>query len=216
MNDPQKFIYNDRKNYSIDELIESVIEKNPIDQFTKWFEIAIRENIVEPHAMNLATINHAGHPTSRIVLLRTYDEKGFTFYTNYTSAKGQDMLHHNYVALNFFWHQLEKQIRIEGKIEKVDAKTSDEYFASRPRESQIGAWASKQSKTLRSREELMDEFKKLEKQFEEKEVPRPPNWGGYLVIPTRIEFWQGRPNRLHDRILYTLENNNWKTERLSP
>lgn len=216
MDDHKEFIYRDRKDYSSDELLESVIAKNPIDEFSIWFQKAIAKGVDEPHAMNLATVNHSGHPASRIVLLRSYGENGFTFYTNYASAKGHDMLHNANVALNFFWYQLEKQIRIEGRVEKVDTKTSDEYFASRPRESQLGAWASKQSKVLKSREELLDELKKIEKQFEEKEVPRPPGWGGYLVIPHRIEFWQGRPSRLHDRIAYTLIANEWKIERLSP
>lgn len=216
MEEHKEFLFKSRRDYSADELLESVIAKNPIDEFAIWFEKALAAGVVEPHAMTLSTANLSGHPSSRIVLLRSYDEKGFTFYTNYSSAKGQDMLHNSNVALNFFWYQLEKQIRIEGKVEKTDTKTSDEYFATRPRESQLGAWASKQSKTLKSREELEEEYKKIELHFENRQVPRPPNWGGYLVIPHRFEFWHGRPNRLHDRIAYTLFGNDWKIERLFP
>lgn len=216
MENHKEFIYGNRKHYSQDELLESVIAKNPIEEFERWFELALKNSTDEPHAMNLATVDAAGHPSSRIVLLRNYSTDGFTFYTNYSSEKGSDMLQNKHVALTFFWQQLEKQIRIKGIVEKVAAQNSDEYFASRPRESQIGAWASKQSKAIANREVLEIEYKKLEKQFEGQLVPRPPQWGGYLVKPVCIEFWQGRPNRLHDRIVYTLINNVWKIERLSP
>lgn len=216
MNDTNEYIYTNRKNYTKGELDESEISKNPFEQFSTWFAIALENGISEPHAMNLATVDHSGKPSSRIVLLRSYDELGFTFYTNYKSIKGENILHNNYVALNFFWQQLEMQIRIEGKAIKTDPAVSDAYFSSRPRESQLSAWTSEQSSILKSRQELTERFEKLIAQFEGKEIPRPPHWGGYIVKAGKIEFWRGRAHRLHDRICYTLENDNWKIERLSP
>lgn len=216
MEDHKDYIKSSRMHYSKDELIESVISKNPFEEFGTWFQMAIDEQNLEPHAMSLATVGADGFPSTRIVLLRDYDENGFTFFTNYLSHKGNEIAQNPKVTLNFFWPQLQKQIRITGFASKVDEAVSDEYFQSRPRESQIGAWASYQSKVIENREVLEENVKKLEEDFKGKEVPRPQHWGGYLVQPILFEFWQGRPSRLHDRILYRLENKAWKIERLSP
>jgi pyridoxamine 5'-phosphate oxidase len=166
--------------------------------------------------MNVSTVSKEGKPSSRIVLLRNFSENGFVFYTNYNSKKGNDISENNSAAINFFWPQLERQIRIEGKLQKVDSKISDEYFASRPHDSQLGAWASNQSEVLKNRQELEEKFAALEKKFAGINVPRPEHWGGYCLVPDSIEFWQGRPSRIHDRIKFTTVNNEWKIERLSP
>ena len=216
MDNHKEYIHNSRMHYEKDELLESVIANNPFDQFATWFQMALDEKNMEPHAMDLATVGPDGFPSARIVLLRDYNENGFTFFTNYHSQKGTDMTQNPRVTLNFFWPPLQKQIRISGLVSRVDEAVSDEYFQSRPRESQIGAWASNQSKVIANRNVLVEKVKQLEADFESKEVPRPQHWGGYVVRPIKIEFWQGRPNRLHDRILYTLENKAWKIERLSP
>jgi pyridoxamine 5'-phosphate oxidase len=216
MENHKEYIKSSRMHYSKDELLESVVAGNPFEEFGRWFQMALNEKNMEPHAMDLATVGPDGFPSARIVLLRDYDENGFTFFTNYLSHKGNDIAQNPKVTLNFFWPQLQKQIRITGLASKVDEAVSDEYFKSRPRESQIGAWASNQSKVIESRETLAERVKQLEADYEGKEVPRPQHWGGYVVKPLKIEFWQGRPSRLHDRILYTLENQAWKIERLSP
>lgn len=202
--------------YAKDELLESVIADNPFEQFAAWFQLAMAEENLEPHAMNLATVGADGFPETRIVLLRDYDELGFTFFTNYLSHKALDIAQNPKVALNFFWPQLQKQIRITGLTTKVDDAISNAYFQSRPRESQIGAWASDQSTVITNREVLEEKVKQWETKFSGMEVPRPQHWGGYVVRPFKVEFWQGRPSRLHDRILYSLENNKWNYVRLSP
>ncbi|MFA6979201.1 MAG: pyridoxamine 5'-phosphate oxidase [Ignavibacteriaceae bacterium] len=205
-----------RKNYASTPFDETHIKQNPIDQFAIWFNEAVYSKIEEPNAMTLATCSSDGLPNARIVLLKEFDKKGFVFYTNYDSQKGKELENNNAAVLLFFWKELTRQVRIKGKVEKISRQESEEYFHSRPRESQLGAWASKQSKEIPNRKFLEDEFSSLEKKFDGSEIPLPPFWGGYRLFPTEIEFWQGRENRLHDRILYSLIENVWKVSRLSP
>lgn len=205
-----------RKDYSLQALDETHVDVLPIKQLEKWLIQALQANANEPNAMVLSTVNTEGKPSSRIVLLREFDENGLGFYTNFESRKGKEMLGNQYVCLNFFWPELERQIRIEGIVEKQKNEVSDSYFASRPNASQIGAWASAQSSKLKNREELEEKYKSELIRFENKDVDRPPFWGGYLVKPNYYEFWQGRPSRLHDRICYELVNNTWQISRLSP
>ncbi len=205
-----------RLSYFQNELIEENVSEKPFKQFEKWFNEALDAKILEPNAMHIATISN-GKPHGRIVLLKGFDEKGFTFFTNYESNKGKEIEENTYISLTFFWGDLERQVRIEGTIEKVSSQESDEYYQTRPRGSQIGAWVSNQSRVIDGRKPLEDSLLAFEKRFENTEyIPRPAHWGGYRVIPNSIEFWQGRPNRLHDRILYSKVNNDWKIERLSP
>lgn len=206
-----------RKNYSQKKLSEKKAEANPMKQFAKWWKQAVDSKIDEVNAMTLSTASSDGMPAARIVLLKGVDDKGFTFYTNYNSYKGQQLAENPKACLVFFWKELERQVRITGLVEKVDPKDSDEYFHSRPEGSQLGAVASPQSQVIESREWLDDNYKQLKKDLKKKTIQRPENWGGYIVKPVIIEFWQGRPSRLHDRLQYTLENNgNWKIERLAP
>lgn len=196
-------------------LQESDLDSNPLKQFEKWFEEVLASGLEEPNAMVLSTVNE-GKPSARIVLLKDIDS-GFKFFTNYGSKKGQEIEENPQVALTFFWKELERQVRIEGVVEKVSAAESDEYFSSRPRGSQIGAWVSHQSAAIASREVLEATNAELEARFEGKEISRPAHWGGYRLIPTYMEFWQGRPSRLHDRLAYIkINRDNWKIERLSP
>ena len=205
-----------RVDYKKHKLEEEDVNKNPIFQFGKWFQDAKDANVHEPYAMTLATANKAGQPTARIVLMRKFDEKGFVFYTNYLSRKGNDILENPKAGLLFFWQDLERQVRIEGVLEKDTEQESDMYFQSRPHESKIGAWTSEQGKVIANRKVLEERFLEYSEKYPDEFVPRPPHWGGYLLRPTAIEFWQGRPSRLHDRILFTLENSVWKMERLAP
>jgi pyridoxamine 5'-phosphate oxidase len=206
-----------RKEYALHSLDEKSISVNPFIQFENWFNEAIASQIVEVNAMNLATVSESGRPSSRIVLLKGFSENGFSFYTNYQSNKGKDLALNPYCALSFFWPDLERQIRIEGVAEKVSAADSERYFISRPKESQIGAWASPQSSVIGSREIIEKRYKDIEKKFEgQNTLPKPKQWGGYLVKPFLIEFWQGRQSRLHDRLQYTLVDGAWKIVRLAP
>lgn len=190
---------------------------NPFELFGEWFQLAMNEGSGEPHAMNLATVDNTFRVSSRIVLLRDFTAQGFTFFTNYQSKKGKDLLTQKNCALNFYWHNIEKQVRIEGVAEKVSATESDEYFATRPRESQIGAWASAQSEYLESRNVLLNTITELEKKYTDMPVPRPPHWGGYRVVPNYLEFWQGRESRLHDRLVFTLnDDKTWTRQVLQP
>ncbi len=189
--------------------------KNPTEQFNKWFEEAIKAGFPDPNAMCLSTANKNGKPSSRMVLLKDFDNNGFVFYTNYESRKAADIEENPYGALLFFWDVLERQVRIEGRIEKISIEESDKYFQTRPYTSKIGAWASKQSRELRSRFTLLREVAKLMLKYPIY-VPLPPNWGGYRLIPELFEFWQGRPNRLHDRFQYRLIEYNWEIKRLYP
>jgi pyridoxamine 5'-phosphate oxidase len=209
-------ISSSRKEYSSDFLNEDNLEKDPYEQFQKWLNLAMISQVPEPNAMTLSTVDSAGKPSSRIVLLRGFDTNGFVFFTNYKSRKGNDLSADPFACINFFWPTLERQVRIEGTVKKTDDAVSDEYFKSRPRFSQLGAWASEQSNVIQSRSELDSKLKELEQKFNGHPVPRPAHWGGYCLSPSRFEFWQGRPNRLHDRFQFELRNNIWEIERLSP
>lgn len=207
-----------RQDYRQASLDVSDVDANPFHQFGKWFQEAMQAELPEPNAMTLATATTAGRPSARIVLLKGFDEKGFVFFTNYESRKGQEMLENPQAALVFFWQGLERQVRIEGRIAKVQSEESTAYFQSRPKGSQIGAWASPQSRSIGSRAELEANVQALEEKYALAEVlPRPEHWGGYVVQPDLIEFWQGRPSRLHDRIQYVRQaDGTWKIERLAP
>lgn len=198
-------------------LEESDLDRSPFEQFDRWFKAALAANLPEPTAMTLATASRDAMPSARIVLLKDYDKRGFTFFTNYESVKGKELEENSRAALVFFWPQLERQIRISGTVSKVSREESEKYFRARPFGSRIGAWASHQSQVLRSREELDQRVEALTRQYEGKEVPLPPHWGGYRLAPEALEFWQGRPSRLHDRFRYTrVSKRDWKIERLSP
>jgi pyridoxamine 5'-phosphate oxidase len=213
----QKNITDLRKEYSRSTLDFSNVLKDPVKQFEKWFDEAVQSGITEPNAMHLATVDQNGKPSSRIVLLKGIDANKFLFYTNYQSKKGRELESNPACALTFFWPEIERQIRIEGVAERVDPKLSDEYFQSRPRGSQIGAWASPQSTIIKDREILEARAQQIEKKFElEKVLPRPNQWGGFQIDPLVIEFWQGRPSRLHDRIQFTKVDGEWKMNRLAP
>jgi pyridoxamine 5'-phosphate oxidase len=205
-----------RRNFSGNPLRSSSVKEDPIEQFQIWLEEAVNSQLIDPNAMSITTVNENGQPSTRIVYLRGINEKGFVFYTNYNSNKGVSLANNNKIALNFFFPELERQIRIEGVAEKLSSTASDTYFSQRPRESQIGAWASSQSEAINNREVLSENVSVYTEKFKGVTVPRPPHWGGYVVLPNKIEFWQGRPNRLHDRILFTKTTEDWKIERLAP
>lgn len=204
-----------RQDYKLQSLSEADAAPGAIQQFTKWWNEALHSEITEVNAMTLATATPQGLPAARIVLLKDYDDRGFVFFTNYQSHKGQMMADNPNAALLFFWKELERQVRIEGTVEKTSIQESDEYFNSRPAGSRLGAWASPQSQIINSRELLEVNIEKYTAQFGDN-ITRPPHWGGYRIIPTAVEFWQGRSNRLHDRLLYTRTENGWKIERLAP
>ncbi len=204
-----------RKDYTLKSLSEKDVDGSPFNQFTIWWNEAVASNIDEVNAMTLSTVKVNLAPASRIVLLKGFSEKGFTFFTNYQSAKGEQLFHNPNASLCFFWKELQRQVRVEGLVEKVSTDVSNEYFNSRPEGSKLGAWASPQSKVIKSRDILIENEEAFKKQFGEN-IKRPNHWGGYILKPNYIEFWQGRSNRLHDRICYTLENENWNIERLAP
>lgn len=205
-----------RREYTRQGLTEEDLADDPMDVFADWFQAAVDENLLDANAMTLATVDAEGHPSARIVLIKGFDERGFIFYTNYESSKAHDIANNPQVHLCFYWNDFERQVRIDGKAEKLPREESEEYFKTRPRESQIGAWASKQSAEVASRKVLQETYQKYEKQFEGQDVPLPDNWGGFVVRPHAIEFWQGRPSRMHDRILYEYNGGNWVTKRLAP
>jgi len=206
-----------RQEYSSKSLLETDVLHHPVDQFALWWEEAVNSQIPEPNAMTLATATADGMPSARIVLLKHFTKEGFVFYTNYHSFKGMQLEENPRACLVFFWKELERQVRITGLVKKVPAGESDAYFKSRPKGSQAGAWASPQSQVINSRSWLDESYLQVLKKFNEKEPVRPPHWGGYLVQPVIIEYWQGRPSRLHDRIQYTLDGSSgWKIERLAP
>ena len=206
-----------RKDYKLQTLNEIDIETDAINQFSKWWNDAINSEIDEVNAMTLVTSTKEGKPSARIVLLKGFDERGFVFFSNYDSHKGKELASNPQACMVFFWKELERQIRIEGVIEKISNQESDAYFLSRPVSSQIGAWSSPQSKVILNRKLLEDNVTKYSQQFATEELVRPENWGGYCLKPNLIEYWQGRPSRLHDRLQYTLQGEaKWKIERLAP
>ncbi len=205
-----------RREYIKDILKKEDLLDTPLKQFSAWFEEAQKAEVLEPNAMSLSTVSPSGKPSSRIVLLKGISESRLKFFTNYRSQKAKHLELNPWVCLNFFWPELERQVRIEGKVEKTSAEESDAYFNSRPEGSKLGAWASPQSDIIENREVMEESHRRLELEFKEKGIPRPPHWGGFHVIPERVEFWQGRASRLHDRFVYFLENGSWKIERLAP
>lgn len=213
----EKTIAELRKDYTLEGLSEDQVSPNPFQQFTVWFNQALNAQLPEPNAMTVATATPDGQPSARIVLLKDFDARGFVFYTNYLSHKGLELTNNPQAALVFWWAQLERQVRICGRVEQVSADESDKYFYSRPLNSRLGAWASEQSQAITSRDILEQRLQELQLKYENQDVPRPPHWGGWRVIPREIEFWQGRPSRLHDRLRYALVGSgSWQIERLSP
>lgn len=214
----QSNLNNYRKIYKKSELTFDKLDENPMQQFRTWFhEVDNSESIDEANAMTISSLSEDGYPKSRVVLLKSYDEYGFVFYTNYDSEKGKALIKYPKGCLSFFWPSFERQVIIKGDVEKVSTEVSENYFSSRPKGSQLGALVSPQSEVVENREVLEEKLTMLENIYKDKEVERPDNWGGFLVKPKSIEFWQGRPNRLHDRFLYTLQEGfDWKIERLAP
>lgn len=205
-----------RRNYTRDGLLESQAADDPIVQFGTWFSQAVDVEPNEPNAMMLATVDADGQPHLRTLLLKGFDARGFVFFTNYQSAKGEQLLAHPHAAMTFWWHDLERQVRIEGAVEQVSAEESDSYYHSRPLGSRLGAWTSPQSQVISGREVLEQRLAAVEATYAEVEPPRPSHWGGFRLVPQMIEFWQGRPSRLHDRLRYCLEGGSWRRERLAP
>lgn len=209
-------LFNIRRDFSLKTLDEKDILANPMEMFERWFSEALSSEVLEPNAMNLATATADGRPSSRIVLLKQIKPDGFVFFTNYESRKAKQIDENQFCALDFAWHELERQVRVEGIAEKISKSDSDSYFEVRPLKSKLGAWASPQSQVIPSREYLERLIVDFEERFHQKEIKRPENWGGYIVKPYLIEFWQGRESRLHDRIQYIFENNEWRSVRLAP
>jgi pyridoxamine 5'-phosphate oxidase len=214
--DVRKYINSVRRDFVSNALDEFSMKADPFEQFATWMEEAVDSKILDPYAMCVSTVNKHGEPSSRIVYLRDVAEDGFVFYTNYLSQKGIDIGSQTSVALNWHWTELERQIRVEGTAIKASTELSDAYWAARPRESQISACLSEQSKEVESREALESRKAEIISQFEGHDIPRPAHWGGYAVIPSRVEFWQGRPSRLHDRLVFVKEDSDWKIVRLNP
>jgi pyridoxamine 5'-phosphate oxidase len=205
-----------RIDYKSQSLSKHDVSNNPILQFEKWMNEALEANIADANAFTLSTVDELNKPSSRIILLKDFGNSGFVFYTNYDGKKGRDIEQNNNVNASFYWKELERQVRIEGTAQKLDDVESDEYFATRPRESQIGAWASPQSSVIHNRPVLESRVEFYSNKFNNKIIPRPSNWGGYLIKPSSIEFWQGRASRLHDRILFELKDRQWNISRLAP
>ncbi|SFH03040.1 pyridoxamine 5'-phosphate oxidase [Pedobacter insulae] len=212
----KEMLQNLRQDYRAAELTEKEVDKNPIKQFEKWFSDALAAKLYEPNVMTLATADKTGRPNARIVLLKGFDDQGFSFFTNYLSTKGKELKKNPQACLVFFWAELERQVRIEGKVDKLDKETSEAYFHSRPQGSQIGAIASPQSQVISDRTDLEMKVEELTSIYQDKIIPKPAHWGGYIVKPVSIEFWQGRSSRLHDRIKYDLVNGKWQINRLAP
>ena len=199
----------------MEELKKPTVDKNPVKQFAKWYKTVLKSGLKEPTAMTLATASKGGVPSARTVLLKGYDEKGFLFFTNYGSRKGRELSENPFAELLFYWMDLRKQVRISGRVEKVSKEESKKYFKTRPLNSQIGAWVSRQSEIIPDRKFLEEKYKEYSEKYKE-DVPLPPFWGGFRLIPERFEFWQGRENRLHDRICYLKKNGEWEIMRLAP
>ena len=205
-----------RKDYQLRSLTEGEVSDDPILQFTSWWDEALNSEVLEANAMTLATATKNGIPSARTVLLKGYDENGFIFFTNYESKKGKELINNPHASLLFFWKELERQVRIEGAVSKISEHESDTYFTSRPFESKIGTWSSPQSSVINSRQVLEENMQLYKDKYADGNVPRPPHWGGFILKPVLIEFWQGRLGRLHDRIQYKLSGNSWVIERLAP
>ncbi len=205
-----------RRTYDLATLDEAAAARDPHEQFARWWSEAIASDLREPHAMTLATVSPDGRPSARIVLLRGHDERGFVFFTNYASRKARELDASSHAALLFYWDILERQVRIEGAVERLSAEESDAYFLRRPRGHRLSAWASEQSAVVPDRKFLEAEVGRWTERFADREVERPPHWGGYRVAPESVEFWQGRPDRLHDRLRYTCLTGKWRIERLAP
>lgn len=205
-----------REDFSRGSLSEQEVAKDPFQQFRNWLDEAVQAKIPEVQAMTLSTVSKSGRPSARIVYLREFEHHHFSFYTNYDSRKSQELLQNPFACLTFFWPELERQVRIEGTVEKAPAAQSDAYFNARPYDSKIGAWASLQSSRLSSRKELEEKLDTLKKQYSPETIQRPPHWGGFILKADYYEFWQGRKSRLHDRLAFRLQHNNWSLERLSP
>lgn len=209
-------LFNIRRDFTLRTLDESEVLKSPIGMLQLWLNNAIETKALEPTAMTVSTVSEEGKPSSRVVLLKNLTDDGLTFFTNYDSKKGHEIAGNGHVAVNFIWHELERQIRIEGIASKLSEEESISYYNMRPRDTRIGAWASPQSQTIPNRQFLDDQVKKYETVFANKEIPKPAQWGGYIIKPELFEFWQGRKNRLHDRILYTKKGFDWEITRLAP
>jgi len=205
-----------RSNYQRSELTEDVIDPNPIEQLRKWLAEAFDDGCLEPNSMNVATVDASGQPSARIVLLRGLDERGLVFYTSYFSRKGRELSENPRIAATFYWPLLERQVRIEGTVQQLSDDESDAYFESRPRGHRLSAWASEQSEPIDRRETLEERVEHFDQRFESDDVPRPHSWGGYLIKPAVFEFWQGRPNRMHDRLQYRRDGRTWAVQRLQP
>jgi pyridoxamine 5'-phosphate oxidase len=211
-----KSINNLRREYKLNKLSEETVHKSPIKQFESWFENVLKLNLPEPNAMILATSNNKGKPTARVVLLKGLSNQGFKFYTNYKSNKGKNLFENSSASFLFYWAELERQVRVEGFISKISRAESKKYFDTRPLESRLAAWTSEQSKMIPGRDYLEAKFQIFKRQFKGKQIPVPPDWGGFRLVPEYFEFWQGRENRLHDRICYKKSKSSWKIFRLSP
>ncbi|MEB3212669.1 MAG: pyridoxamine 5'-phosphate oxidase [Leptolyngbyaceae bacterium] len=206
-----------RRDYRVSTLEESDASADPVEQFERWWKDVLDAKVSEPNGMTLATVGADGRPSARIVLLKGFDHKGFKFFTNYTSRKGTELENHPYGAIVFWWEPLERQVRIEGTVERLTPEESDDYFERRPKGSRLGAWASPQSQVIENRQVLEDQQAEFEEKYGETEdIPRPPHWGGFRLVPDRMEFWQGRSSRLHDRLCYTKTENGWSRTRLAP
>lgn len=213
----RSYINTVRREFADKPLSIEIAGDDPFDFFEKWFDESVGVEALDPNAMSIATVDENGKPSVRVVYMRDISDKGLVFYTNYNSKKSKDLLHNNAISANFFWVELDRQIRFTGKAVKIEEDLSDEYFAKRPRESKIGAWASHQSGQIKTRKELLDDYQKIKEKFSDKEVPRPDFWGGFILQPDEIEFWQGRPMRLHDRIVFFKDSDGkWTKKRLAP
>ena len=212
----RKSINNLRREYKLNKLSEKTVQQDPLNQFEKWFKEVLKVGLIEPNAMILATADNKAKPSVRVVLMKEYGREGFTFFTNYTSRKGQNLSDNSHASILFFWAELERQVRVEGLIKKISRTESKKYFDTRPLESRLAAWTSEQSKMIPGRDYLEAKFQIFKRQFKGRQIPVPPDWGGFRLVPEYFEFWQGRESRLHDRICYKKVTKKWKIFRLSP